>query len=80
MGSKSFKKQESIHKHKAPKSPLSNEESEHLQNIAFNGLMRTIVPPHIEEKFLKHGYIRKATGGMVITDIGHHALINWDRD
>lgn len=66
------------------KKPLSNhqipenEHIGHLQNIGYGGALRRVVPAHIEDHFLKLGYIRSATGGTVITDGGHHALINWD--
>lgn len=57
---------------------LTDEEIGHLQNITFGGLMRTVIPSHIEEKLLLHGYARRAVGGLMPTDHGHHAIIDWD--
>lgn len=47
---------------------LEPEEIAHLQNLATGGLMRTITPEHVAEKFIKLGYAKKAVGGLVATD------------
>lgn len=61
-----------------PTETLSDEEIKHLQNITFGGLMRTIVPSHVEEKLLAHGFIRRVTGGLLPTHVAHQAIIDWD--
>lgn len=54
---------------------LEPEEIAHLQNLATGGLLRTITPEHVAEKFIKLGYARKAAGGLVATDGAHKLLI-----
>lgn len=61
-----------------PAGNLSDEEMMHLQNITFGGLMRTVIPSHVEEKLLFHGYIRKAVGGLLPANHAHRAIIDWD--
>lgn len=59
-------------------SELTDEHIDHLQNIGFGGLMRKVVPSHIEEHLLRLGYAKKAVGGTMITKVGYKALIDWD--
>lgn len=63
-----------------PVHTLSDEEIKHLQNITFNGLLRTKTPPEVEVKLLQHGFIRRATGGLMPTNVAHQAIIDWDGD
>lgn len=59
---------------------MSNEEDiDHLTNIAYGSLMKTVTPEHIENKFLENGYIKRVVGGLVITETGHKALIDWQK-
>lgn len=77
--SKSFRKPAIVYKNKSPISKLSYEEAGHMKNILYGGLMKTYTPPHIEEQFLKQGYIYKATGGLMPTEAGHHAFMLWQK-
>ena len=54
---------------------LNEEESDHMHNIAHGGLMRKVTPDHIEAQFLKSGYVKKAVGGLMITEAGHMAMM-----
>lgn len=57
---------------------LTDEHIDHLQNIGYGGLMRKVTPRHVESHFLEMGYVRRAVGGLMITDAGHKAMIDWD--
>lgn len=54
---------------------LTDEEIEHLRNVSYGGLTRTVIPSDVEEKLLKYGYIKKSAGGLIPTNNAHHALI-----
>jgi hypothetical protein len=75
MMKESRKMPQVVYKPKPKLAGLSSEEMKHLNNIAFGGLMRTTIPQHIEEDFLKKGYVHRAVGGIMITEIGHRALV-----
>lgn len=68
-----------IYKPKSKIELLNIEQAGHLNNIINGGLMRKVTPAHIEAQFLKEGYIRKAVGGLMITDAGHHAFMLWQK-
>ncbi len=74
---KPSRKPEVVYKPKSPIAKLSDEHANHLTNISSGGLMRTVVPSHVEEHFLQSGYVRHAVGGLMITQAGHHALMMW---
>lgn len=58
---------------------LSSEEIDHLNNLINGGLMRKIIPSHVEQKFLQSGYARKAVGGLMPTEGAHKALMMWQK-
>lgn len=53
---------------------LEKEHIEHLDNIAFGGLMRTITPDDVAAKLIEQGHIRKGVGGYMATKTGYEAL------
>lgn len=61
-------------------SSLTSRHAEHLTDMVKGGLMRKVLPHDVEEHFLKHGYIQKATGGMMATDAGQYALMLWQKE
>lgn len=71
------KKPEVVYKPQSPLAKLSSEHAEHLQNLVENGLLRKVTPPDIAEHFLQAGYARKAVGGLMATDAGHRALMQF---
>lgn len=54
---------------------LKLEHIPHLENLAYNGLMRTKLPDDVAEHFIKHGYARNAVGGLMATSSAQRALI-----
>ena len=53
---------------------LKPEHIRHLENLAYNGLMRTVIPEDVVEHFIQTGYARNAVGGLIATDQAHEAL------
>ncbi len=51
----------------------------HLENLATGGIMRKVVPPHIESVFLENGYARKTVGGLCITDSGRKLFMDYQK-
>lgn len=80
-GSKQKKPPKVVHKTKprAIIDKLSDDHAEHLHNISHGGLMRKVTPTHIEVELLKHGYIRRAVGGLMPTEVGFKALMLWQK-
>ncbi len=64
-------KPEVVYKPKPPMMQISDEHLPHLDNIINGGLMRTVVPAHIEQQLLQAGYARKAVGGLMPTEHGY---------
>lgn len=58
---------------------FNEEHISHLDNIINGGLMKKVTPSHIESHFLQHGYVRKAIGGLVVTETGYKTLIDWNK-
>jgi hypothetical protein len=59
---------------------IEDEHAPHLDNIINGGLMRTNTPEHIEDELLKRGLIYRATGGLMPTDDGQRALMQWQKE
>ena len=77
---KSFRKPQVVYKPKPPITKLSDKHALHLDNLANGGLMRTVTPPDVEESLLQAGYARKAVGGLMLTDMGHRALLMYQKE
>ena len=56
---------------------LLDEHADHLDNIINGGLMKKVTPLHVANVLLDHGYIKKATGGFMVTESGHKAYMKW---
>lgn len=41
--------------------------------------MRKVLPSHIEEHFLRNGFVRHAVGGVIPTDAGQYAYMMWQK-
>lgn len=54
---------------------LKPEHFPHLQNLAYNGLMRTVIPDDVAEHFIQNGYAKNAVGGLIATDAAHQVLV-----
>lgn len=59
---------------KAVPHDLSKEEHQHLVDFHGSGLMRKALPPAVEEKLIQSGFIRRATGGHVVTNAGMEVI------
>ncbi len=59
--------------------PLSDEHAPHLDNIINGGLMKTIVPSYAEAHLIEQGYAYKAVGGLMPTETGHKAFMDWQK-
>lgn len=60
--------------------PIADEDAPHLENIINGGLLRSSTPDHVAADFLMRGLIYKATGGLMPTEAGHYALMNWQKE
>ncbi len=59
---------------------LLPEHFEHLDNILNNGLLKKVVPAEAEVALLQAGYARKAVGGLMPTEAGHKAFMQYQKD
>lgn len=54
---------------------ISLEDMPHLQNIGYGGLMRSVTPDDVAERFMSQGHARMTTAGtLVLTEAGYKAL------
>ena len=77
---KQQRKPEVIYKPKSKINKLTAEHAPHLENIIRGGLLRKVTPEHIERHFLEEGYIHHAVGGLMATDAGHYAFMQWEKE